>query len=344
MDYDEILVLDRSAIRSCLAHVDVIDVVRQALLSHADGRTVLPAEGYLPWNNSSGSYSRSVAMLGGITDAAGVSHYGVKIINAAVDNPARGIDRAAGLTLMFDPETARPKVLADAGLLSALRTAAYTMASIGALGPAEPASVAIIGCGALARAHLELLARCYPEIKRAFIYDLAAERMSALADWAQANGLGIVIEPAASAAACVASSDLLITVTIADAPYIRPAWFTAPTFIAHVSLDDLTPEVFTEAAAVYVDDVGLVTENPRRILGAMIADGRIAAGPDDQAVPHIRGTLASVMTGGTPAIRPGQGNVVSNPFGMAILDVALATAIWSAARDLGFGFTIDLTR
>jgi len=344
MDFDEILVLDRSAIRACLTRIDVIGTVRQALLAHAAGRTVLPGEGYLAWHNGSGSYSRSLAMLGGVTGTDGAPHYGVKIINAAVDNPARGIDRAGGVILLFDPQTARPKVLADAGLLSALRTAAYTMASIGALGPAEPASAAIIGCGALARAHLELLGQCYPTITRAYVYDLAAERMRALADWARATGLGVVVQPTASAAACVASSDLLITVTVADAPYIEPSWFTAPTFIAHVSLDDITPAVFTEAAAVYVDDIGLVAGNPRRILGAMIADGRIAAGPDDQAVPHIRGTLASVLAGATPAIRPGQGNVVSNPFGMAILDVALAAAIRAAAGELGLGYAIDLTR
>jgi ornithine cyclodeaminase len=322
----------------------VVGVVTRALLSYARGHTILPAEGYLAWQNSRGCNARSLAMLGAVTDPDDSPHYGVKVINAAVDNPARGIDRAGGVIMLFDPETARPKVLADAAVLSALRTAGYTMATIRVLGPAEPTSVAVIGCGALARAHLELLARCCPSVDRAFVYDISAERMQALADWVAAEGLGITVQPADSAADCVGRSDLLITVTVSDTPYIESGWFTAPTFVAHVSLDDLTPAVLAGAAAIYVDDIGLVADNPRRILGRMIADGRITTGPGSRAQPYIRGTLASVLCGNTPAERPGSGHVISNPFGMAVLDVALAAAVHDAALGLGMGYTVDLTR
>jgi ornithine cyclodeaminase/alanine dehydrogenase-like protein (mu-crystallin family) len=289
--YDEILVLGRSAIMRCLADIDVIDVITSTLRSHAAGYTTLPAEGYLPWRNSSGHYARSVAMLGAVAVPGEAPNYGVKIINAAVDNPARGIDRAGGVVMLFDAETARPAFLGDAAVLSAVRTAGYTMASIRFLGPTDPTSVAIIGCGALARAHLELL-----------------------------------------------------TVTVSDKPYIEPEWFTAPTFVAHVSLDDITPQVFSEAAAIYVDDIGLVVDNPRRILGRLIADGQIAATPDDEARPHVRGTLAAAISGDIPAERPSHRNVISNPFGMAVLDVAMTAAVRHVAQNLHLGHNIDLTR
>lgn len=344
MNFDEMLVLDRSAIRRCLNHIDVMEVVTGILLSHAAGQTILPSEGYLPWANSSGCYARSVAMLGAITGPSEPPHYGIKVINAAVDNPARGIDRAGGVVMLFDPETARPMVLADAALLSALRTAGYTMVSIRALGPTDPASVSLIGCGALARAHLELLANCFPSVTQAFVYDLSAERMTALADWAAAADLTIAILPTGSAADCAASSNLLITVTVSDAPYIEPGWFTAPTFVAHVSLDDITPYVFTEAKAIYVDDIDLVAKNGRRILGRLITEGHVARAPVDGARPCILGTLASVLSGEVPAVRPTTGNVISNPFGMAVLDVGLAAAVHDVARDLGLGHAVDLTR
>jgi ornithine cyclodeaminase/alanine dehydrogenase-like protein (mu-crystallin family) len=342
--YDEILVLGRSAIMRCLADIDVIDVITSTLRSHAAGYTTLPAEGYLPWRNSSGHYARSVAMLGAVAVPGEAPNYGVKIINAAVDNPARGIDRAGGVVMLFDAETARPAFLGDAAVLSAVRTAGYTMASIRFLGPTDPTSVAIIGCGALARAHLELLAQCYPSVERAFVYDLSTERMRAFADWATSAGLSIDVKPTVSAADCIGSSNLLITVTVSDKPYIEPEWFTAPTFVAHVSLDDITPQVFSEAAAIYVDDIGLVVDNPRRILGRLIADGQIAATPDDEARPHVRGTLAAAISGDIPAERPSHRNVISNPFGMAVLDVAMTAAVRHVAQNLHLGHNIDLTR
>jgi N-[(2S)-2-amino-2-carboxyethyl]-L-glutamate dehydrogenase len=314
------------------------------LCSHAAGHTALPAEGYLPWRNSSGHYARSVAMLGAVTAPGETPNYGVKIINAAVDNPARGIDRAGGVVMLFDAETARPTVLADAGVLSAVRTAGYTMTSIRFLGPAELSTVAIIGCGTLARAHLELLAQCYPSVERAFVYDLSTDRMQALKDWATSAGLSIDVWPTDTAAHCTGSSNLLITATVSDKPYIEPEWFTTPTFVAHVSLDDITPQVFSEATAIYVDDLGLVVDNPRRILGRLIADGRIAATPSDAAGAHVRGTLAAVISGEIPAERPGHGNVISNPFGMAVLDVAVTAAVRAVAHDLHLGHYIDLTR
>src|SRR5690349_20690894 len=123
---DEIVVLDRQDVMRCADEIDPAKLVAEVLRQHADGHTLLPAEGYLSWQNSRDQYSRSLAMLGAVTPPAGRPSYGVKLINASVGNPDLGIERAGGFTVLFDPETARPQTLVEAGYLSALRTAAYT--------------------------------------------------------------------------------------------------------------------------------------------------------------------------------------------------------------------------
>jgi len=333
-------VLDRAAVTGCLDHIDPVGLVARTLLAHAHKETVLPAEGYLGWENSGGAYSRSLAMLGGITGLASPL-YGLKVVNASTSNSGLGIERAGGVMMMFDPETARPRTLAEAAVISALRTAAYTVLSVQHLGPVDVERVSVLGCGTLARMHLRLLASYLPSVRTVHVYDIVPERTRALVDWAAQTLPALDVVAVDDARTCVAAAQVLVTVTVSATPYIDASWFTEPTFVAHVSLDDVDRSVFEGSEAVFVDDVDLVVENPRRILGSLVADGTVALAPHPDRA-FIAGTLGGVLAGRAEAVRPGAGHVISNPFGMAILDVALLGEVIRVAGDLGLGFDLDL--
>jgi ornithine cyclodeaminase len=326
------VVLDRQDVMRCAGEIDPAELVAEVLRQHGRGHTLLPAEGYLSWQNSRDQYSRSLAMLGAVTPPAGRPSYGVKLINASVGNPDLGIERAGGFTVLFDPETARPRTLVEAGYLSALRTAAYTVCSLQALGP-------------LARVHVELLRRYFPEITTLRLYDIDRARAAALAEQLAVPG----IELPGTAREAFRDSQVVITLTVSDTPYAEADWIAPGSFLCHVSLDDLGPSVFAEAAAIYVDDLELVMENPRRILGQLLADGRVQPKPGPGG---ITGSLPEVLLGRCEAIRPSNGYpsngypsngyVVSNPFGMAILDIGLVSAVADLAQARGLGRRIDL--
>ena len=337
---DDMLVLDRAMIERCLADVDVLAVVEHCLRAHHRRLTVLPDEGYLAWTNALGAYSRSVAMHGAVREP-GRDLFGLKVINAATSNPESGLDRAGGFAFLFDAETARPRLMAEAGSLSALRTAAYTAVSLRYLGPAEPDCVSVLGCGALARMHLLVLEAALPSLTTACVYDVVPERATRLAGWAASAVPRLRVEVAPDPQACVARSAVLITVTVSAVPYLPPSWFSRPAFIAHVSLDDLLPETFAAASAIFVDDEDMVAANPRRILGRLIDEGTVqrSASP---ATPRVTGSLGQVIEGEVAAVRPGGGHVISNPFGLAILDVAVLAAVADAAGHLGEGVHLNL--
>lgn len=326
MTEPELRVLDRHTVERCVAEFDPLGAVESVLRSHATGSTVLPPEAYMEWNNQAGAYCRSVAMPGGIPGRDGPV-YGMKIINAAVSNPRAGLDRAGGVIMLFDPETARPYLMADAGYLSALRTAAYTLLSLRHLGPQAPESISLIGCGALARQHLRLLARYHPETIAAHVYDLDPGRAQLLAEWAATGTPGLNVVPCPTARQAVAASNVVVTLTTSRQPYIQADWLQPGCFVAHVSLDDLTESAFLQAEAVFVDDATLIRDNPRRILGRLMAEGKVG---------NIAGTLGEVLVGTRPAVRLHDGIVVSNPFGMSILDIALLEQVARTADEAGY--------
>lgn len=339
---EDIVVLHRADARRCAELLDPVAVVESVLRRHADGQVLLPAEGYMAWNNSQGAYSRSIAMLGALTGSDPV--YGLKLINAAVSNPAEGMERAGGISVVFDPETARPRFIAEAGYLSGLRTAAYTIASLRTLGPERIDEVALIGCGALARAHLELITRYLPDTTGIHLFDLDAARSAELRSWTLQRWPHLTVSVAPTARACARAAGVVVFLTVSDEPYAGLDWFRPGAFVAHVSLDDLRPDVFAGAEAVFVDDVGLIRDNPRRILGRLIQEG-VVLPPDGTAADGgraLNGTLGEVLLGRRAPVRPTGGVVVSNPFGMSVLDVAMVAEVRRVATETGLGQRVDL--
>src|SRR3569833_3062148 len=211
------------------------------------------------------------------------------------------------------------------------------------LGPAGAGAVSVLGCGALARAHLELVVRYLPAVTTAYVFDLVPERAKALVAWAAEALPGLDVRITGSARECAGAGTQVITLTVSDTPYATIDWFRPGTFVAHVSLDDLRADVFGGAEAVYVDDVELVRENPRRILGRLMREGLIAErgtvpGPGGRA---LAGTLGEILLGRVEPRRPTDGVVVSNPFGMSVLDVGLVSAVHAVAVAEGLGTRLD---
>lgn len=340
---EAIRIIDRVTAQRCLSGLDPVELVEQIMRRHHAGATRLPAEGYLAWENDQGAYTRSVAMLGAITDRAEPA-YGMKLINASVTNPALGMERAGGFTVLFDPQTARPVTLIEAGHISALRTAAYSVATVRRLGPENVDSVSILGCGTMARMHLGLMRRYYPGLSAVHAYDIAPQRAADLLTEVSRAFPDLKLHQHLSARECVSASTVVFTLTTSDSPYIEPDWLRPGSFVAHVSLDDLTEAVFRAAEAVYIDDLDLVRDNPRRILGAAMRHGTVTPPGTSPAGGSraITGTFGQVLSGQCEALRPAAGFVVSNPFGMAILDVGIARVAATEAERLNLGTVIDL--
>ncbi|MFE3173159.1 ornithine cyclodeaminase [Amycolatopsis sp. NPDC059090] len=332
--------LPRADVIAACEHVDEVAVLRRALSLHAVGRSILPAEAYLGWSTSDGRPARSLALPGALWDDDPA--IGVKIINSSLGNADLGIARAQGLTLLFDRETARPAALMEAAYISALRTAAYTALSADLLA-ARVETVAVIGCGTLGETHALLLSERLPSAGF-LLHDLDPDRCARLAGRLRERGARAGCVPDAEAA--VRPADVVVTTTTVTSGYLEYAWLREGALIAHVSLDDVLPEVVERADLLVVDDWELVRSDTRRVLGRMHQAGLVVGPAAEAAAPDacrkVDAVLGSVLTGRHPGRTDDRQIVLSNPFGMGILDVAIAAEVWKTARALGLGIELPV--
>jgi ornithine cyclodeaminase/alanine dehydrogenase-like protein (mu-crystallin family) len=317
MSADTLLYLSGSDVAAALDHVDVVGAVASALAAHGRGETILPAEAYLGWEYD-GDRLRSLSMPASLDSTTGV-----KIINANPANPARGLPRASGLTVLFDPGSGRPLCVMEGARISCLRTAAVTAVANELLAATPVERLALIGAGALARCHLELLPRRLPQLREIRVYDREPKRARALA--------GVTVCDSAEQA--IRGAGLIVTVTTTTTPYVRHDWLQPGALLVNVSLDDPLPEVFLRADKLFVDDWDLIADDEHRLLGRMLRDGRIARAEQRE--------LGRLLANGDPRRSHPDEIIVVNPFGLAIEDLAVAQQVYDYATASGLGTHLD---
>jgi ornithine cyclodeaminase/alanine dehydrogenase-like protein (mu-crystallin family) len=335
--------LSRDDVIRAARDIDAVAVVRDALTLHADGATTLPDEAYLPWHTSTGAFARGLALPGALWGPRPA--LGIKLINSSLDNTARGLPRANGLTVVFDRETAYPVAMMEAGYLSAWRTAACSALAVDLLGRAGAARVGVIGAGVLAEQHIAVLAARRPGSSFA-VYDLSEARRDELVT--RLRAAGIDVRAAADAREAVEGATIVLTATTTTTGYLPYGWLAPGALVLHVSLDDVLPDVVQQAGLVVVDDWNLVSADDRRLLGRLWRSGDLL-GPDGQAfgepaatARRVDATLAGVIAGRHPGRTADDEVVLCNPFGMGILDVALARTVLDAAEAMCLG--VELPR
>lgn len=337
-DAGDILYLSGDDVRRASCGVDFVAEVREVLRLHASGQTLLPDEAYLAWKTGRGEPARSLNMpgyVGGSFDLAGT-----KIINSNPCNPTAGIPRASGLTLLFDHTSARIVCVMEAAYISSMRTAAVTAIGADLLGAMPISSLALLGAGVLARAHLELLVPRLPQLATIRVYDLVRDRAAALAASAASTG-GVPLQVTDTPEEAVRGSQLVVPVTTTTTAYIPYRWLAPGTLVVNVSLDDVEEDVVLRAARVVVDDWTLVKNDQRRLLGRMYHSGTLRAPDDMRPLPsgtaRVHSSLGDLVCGRAKGRAHPDEIILLNPFGLAIEDLAIAVRVYERARELRLG-------
>ena len=139
---------------------------------------------------------------------------GMKLV-VVQDKPALPEDRIQATYLLFDPETARPRLMASANYLTDLRTAATSAVATKFLGREDARVLGIFGTGRQARAHIQVL----PLVRR-FERVLVCSNHPAQAREFVTQMSQEINRPVESvdAQTCVTQSDVLCTCTTSQLP------------------------------------------------------------------------------------------------------------------------------
>lgn len=335
---DRLLYLSSSDVQSACADVDPLRCVSEALLQHATGTAETGVEGVIRWSPLSGQSARTLNMPGLLGNGAVV---GTKIINANTGNPDRGLPRADGLTILFDPQSARPQAILQGAHISALRTAAVSTVAALELNNNDPVTLGVVGAGTIAQAHIKLMAE-HLKIDRVLLSDRLLERAHALARKLRHDDLApqIVVTDAENS---VRGGNVVVTATTATRPYVPDDWIAPGTLVINVSLDDVCERTYLRADLLYVDDWQLIIDDTERLLGRLGREGKIT-GPGQPAPVRgrcVTGTLGQLLLRACPSRQEQRQTIVVNPFGMAIEDLAIAKEVCAAALSRGLGVTLE---
>jgi alanine dehydrogenase len=313
------LVLKRNEVEGIATMERAVQAVEAAFAAFGRGEAEMPPKVYLPIPDHDGDFR---AMPSRLANSAGI-----KWVNVHEHNRKRyGLPTVMAVYVLNDPANAFPLAIMDGTALTALRTGAAGGVASKHLFKGEPQTVAFIGCGVQARTLLGAHRVVYADFEI-----LAHDRNRETAEKFVGEVGGRAVELAEAAGA-----DIVCTATPSRAPFVDAAWVKRGAHINAMGADapgkqELTLGVL-KGADIYIDDVHQATGSGE--INVPLSKGELT-------IEEIAGTLGEVVGGVLP--RPdAEATTVFDSTGLAIQDVALARAIYDAARREGIGREIDL--
>ena len=255
-------------------------------------------------------------------------YYGVKVINIAPGNAARGLPGLHASYLLHDATTGVPLALIDGDELTTRRTAAASALAASWLAPHDAGHLLVVGAGRIARLLPEAYRVVRPGIERVSVWARDADRAEACAAPLRARGFEAASArdlEAAARGACIVS-----TATLATEPLIHGAWLRPGThldligsFTPHMREAD---DACFAAAAIYLDDTAALCKS-----GDLL--GPMQRGVFTEA--DVRGTLTTLARGEpgskTSGRRDAQERTVFKSVGLALEDLAAATLVYETS-------------
>jgi ornithine cyclodeaminase/alanine dehydrogenase-like protein (mu-crystallin family) len=202
-----ILHLDERDVQRLLHWEDLIPAMEGALLAFSTGRALQPVRNMLSIEEG----RRYLGIMPAVTDDA----MGLKLVSFYPANADKSIPTHMAMILLLCPDTGEPLAVMDGRLITEMRTAAVSAAVTNRVASPVSRSLAILGSGVQAKAHLDALKRVrnFEEIR---VWSRTPEHARRFAE-----EHGAIAMDAESA---VKGADVIVTATNALEPILRGDW------------------------------------------------------------------------------------------------------------------------
>jgi ornithine cyclodeaminase len=312
---------DGAAVASATPFAALVAALRTAF---AEGVEV-PARHVHTWPDGDGGSLTSLLMPAWTRPGPqGSGFYGVKIINVAPGNAARGLPGLHGSYTLVDAATGRPLALLDADALTARRTVAASALAAGYLARPDASRLLVVGAGRLA-ALLPAAHRAVRPIRQVRVWARRPEAAAALVARWQTEGFDA--EAATDLQAALGAADIVSCATLATEPLVQGAWL-APG--AHLDLIGGFTPAMREADDDCFRGARLAIDTEEALTKAGDLLGPVSRGVFTAA--DVRATLAQLCRGSVPGRTQERQRTVFKSVGTALEDLAAARLVW---RTLG---------
>ncbi len=317
----DLLVLSAADVHAVLDYADCAEAMRRALIALASGRAQQPLRSVVRPDGAAGIVALMPAYL-----ADGDGSYGLKALCITPGNPVAGLDTHQGIVLLSDGGSGVPVAILNASAVTEIRTAAVSVLATELLANPDASTLAVVGAGVQARAHIRALDQARPLTEvRVAGRDPASAR--ALADTLDGH-IRAPVRACDSVRAAVDRADIIVTATSSAEPVLQRDWLAPGTHINAVGAclpNARELDSATVAAGVLVADrrESVLAEAGDYLLAA--ADGVV--GPD-----HIRAELGDLLLGSARGRRGADDITIFESLGLAVEDLAAAELAYRRAR------------
>ncbi|MGY0017671.1 2,3-diaminopropionate biosynthesis protein SbnB [Streptomyces sp. YJ-C3] len=304
-----------------------IELVRQTYALHDRGATAVPHSIFLRFPDQPANRIIGLpSYRGGESPAAGL-----KWISSFPANIHSGIPRASAVMVLNSLRTGHPEALLEASLISAARTAASAALAADMLTEGRrPKGVSLIGCGVINLEILRYLKAAIDTLGEVTVHDTSRARAEEFARACKEILPDAVIQLADSLDDALAAQRLVSFATNAGEPHADLTAAEPGTVVLHISLRDIDPLSINGAHNIVDDADHVCRERTSLHLTEQITGGRA----------FIDASIGQLING-TVAFTPDPDKVtVYSPFGLGVLDLALAVDVQAGARELGIGVEV----
>lgn len=308
-------VIDEADVRRLLPMDECIEVMARALASLARGEVHNPLRFVVRPPEQASLLGLMPAHRGGDTPL-----WGLKTVAIFPSNAERGLDLHQGFVALFDGETGETRAIMNAGGITAVRTAAVSGVATRLLARGDSRTLAILGAGIQAKAHLEAM--------------LAVRDFDRVVAWSRSGRELAGAENVASAEEAVRDADVLVTATSAAEPIVERSWLKVGVHVNAVgssipSTRELDSQTMRDAALFVDRRESTVNES---------GDFRMAELPPE----HIRAEIGDLLTGAGEGRRSDDELTVFKSLGLAVEDLAAAEHVLRRAEAEDVGTVVSL--
>lgn len=302
-------IVESAEVRQRLTMPVCIELMRTALKELEEGRFTQPV--------------RSIALLPGgekfgFMPAWLGDCFGAKVLSAFPQNAGTAYPSHIGYVMLFEAEHGSFLGMADASVITEVRTGAVSGVATDLLARPDAHRLAIIGAGAQGRSHLAAMT-AVRDIRSVAVYDQNPQAAQRYCTEMSAQ-YGIPVTAASCVQEAVEGADIICTLTPSKDPYLEAGWIAPGAHINAVgAFTPTTREVSSAVVArarLYTDQVEAMRKECGEYL-IPLQEGVI--GPE-----HIVGSLGDVLLGRAPGRTDSQEVTLFDALGLAVEDVMCA--------------------
>lgn len=330
MEKNMTLLLTRSDISALMPFDAYVDVVEEAFLMYAQGKTLKP--GLMHVDSVDGEFH---IKAGGLE--LDKRYFALKVNGGFFHNVERfGMSNIQGAIFLCDGENGFPLAIMDSTEIAMKRTGAAAAVAAKYLARSESAIATICGCGMQGEVQIAAMDAVLP-IQKAYVFDVDAPKAQSLAK-RMSELLKISVIATTDLAGAIKESDVCVTCTPSRRYYLEKDDVSPGTFIAAMGADspdkqELDPELL-KSSKVVVD-----------ILEQCAQVGEVHHAIDKgMRKVDIYAELGEIIAGNKPGRTSKEEIIIFDGTGIALQDVAAAAAVYGRALRAGKGTRFDFSQ